>query len=114
MTQPKHTPGPWLVGPLAGRDDANGNDERVIHLYDGGPVIATAWPMGEDFDRTDAPEREANARLIAKAPELLELIRAYLNATSRTGVSAVLVDKAALDRADEAARALLAEIDGGA
>jgi hypothetical protein len=71
----QHTAGPWQVGPLANREDGNGNDERVIELYDGGPCIATAWPMGEDCDREDAPAREANARLIAAAPDLLAALR---------------------------------------
>lgn len=69
------TPGPWEVGPLAGREDGNGNDERVIQLYDGGPVIASAWPMGEDFNKEDAPERDANARLLAAAWEMHELLQ---------------------------------------
>lgn len=85
-TKTTHTPGPWQVGTLANREDGNGDDERIIEQYPGGPVIGTAWPMGEDFDgENDHAEREANARLIAAAPELLAVARAVLDAWHANG-----------------------------
>lgn len=65
-----HTPGPWHVGRLDGGD----MDERVIEVYDGGPVIGTVWQMGADFDGEvdNSPERDANANVIAAGPELLD------------------------------------------
>lgn len=65
-----HTPGPWQLGGLTGRGDDN--DERIIELYDGGPVIGVAWVMGDDFSDAHAPQREANANVIAAAPDLLD------------------------------------------
>jgi hypothetical protein len=105
----KHTPGPWEVGPLANREDGNGNDERVIETYDGGPTIATAWPMADDFNRDDAPEREANARLIAAAPDLLDLVSRLVGevVTPEYGTDLV-IDPAVIHEA----RALLAQIEG--
>lgn len=55
----KHTQGPWKRGVTSPK----------IYGADGEPV-ARAW-----HDR-DAIEREANARLIAAAPELLEALEA--------------------------------------
>jgi hypothetical protein len=51
------------VGALANREDGHGMDERQIN-GEGDDVIATVWPIAEDFNTEDAPEREANARLI--------------------------------------------------
>lgn len=66
-----HTPGPWQVSA-----ELFDIENRPIELSPGGPVIAVVWPMGEDFDDTDtAPQREANARLIAAAPDLLAVVR---------------------------------------
>jgi len=66
MTQ--HTPGPWVQG--------NEDDFRGI------PIERSDVPLGAyvaianvPVDYSDRPEREANARLIAAAPELLEFVR---------------------------------------
>lgn len=97
----QHTPAPWY-------DDETGEyitTARVIRRN--GIVICRMecrYPMKK-------PEADANARLIVAAPELHALVTAYRAATSRTGVAAVLVDRAALDAADAAADALLARID---
>jgi hypothetical protein len=60
MSQPKHTPGPWTVDPHF-LDDIMAAD---------GLDVATVVLTGEHC--RDMPERRANARLIAAAPELLE------------------------------------------
>ena len=62
--QAKHTPGPWAVHPISARVDA----------FVGGtplPVCELLWPTDE---RSEA-ETEANARLIAAAPNLLAALR---------------------------------------
>ena len=56
----QHTPGPWSVSKLATPDYA---PEFAIHAGD------------DDLARTMNGDSEANARLIAAAPELLELVR---------------------------------------
>jgi hypothetical protein len=73
----KHTPGPWQVGTT----DSEGN--LAVELYDSGPITALVLPMGEDFDSSHAPERDANARLIAAAPELLEALQAFVDSWGR-------------------------------
>jgi hypothetical protein len=66
----KHTPGPWHVH--SGKLRPNFPTEIfAIHSEDGQEVVG--WT---GFDGTAFPEdREANARLAAAAPELLEACR---------------------------------------
>lgn len=59
----KHTPGPWAARKP---DDIGGS--RVYADCKGGSLIATPGYM------RDESESEANARLIAAAPELLEAL----------------------------------------
>ena len=64
-TRPTHTPGPWDVEPKGSR-----------HFVDGADGLTVAY-----LDRAGVRERseiEANARLIASAPELLEALEAVL------------------------------------
>lgn len=103
-----HTPGPWQVGPTGA--GAHGADERHI-IGEADEVICSVWPMGDDFNIDETPgypTREANARLIAKAPELLELVR-RCEYCHDGGDSFSLQER---DRWLETARTLLAEIDG--
>lgn len=57
----KHTPGPWVVE----------DSRRFNYQMD---LTAGPSPLGVIFGRMDGAENEANARLIAAAPELLELL----------------------------------------
>ena len=107
MTKPTigHTPGPWAV-----KEYDNGfTGEYGLHgIFAAGavtPLVPSVWG-------STLAESDANARLIAATPELRDLLERYRRATSRTGQTAVLVDKAALDAADADADALLARIDG--
>lgn len=59
----KHTPGPWLVSPFVA---------RVDNPRDNLPICALLWPT----DERSEDETEANARLIAAAPDLLEAANA--------------------------------------
>lgn len=94
-----HTPGPWVV---------------AMHLtcFDGDQVItvssrsedAVIWPSG--FRHTD--NYKANARLIAKTPELLafaeKVFRTFLDAQHQGSVESSLRDeaKALIDAATKA------------
>ena len=63
MSKPKHTPGPWVVSkcPI--------DQELMISTYESPNYLASTFKYGfED-------EVEANARLIAAAPELLEVAK---------------------------------------
>ena len=71
MTQDKHTPGPWVVA-------KDRNKVRRIFAGDSGPQVATAsifanWMPVERSAEAHAVA-DANARLIAAAPELLEAL----------------------------------------
>lgn len=65
----QHTPGPWRVN---GRS-IDATDVCVA-------TIETIYraPAGSYYDRAYVAETEANARLIAAAPELLDALRAVL------------------------------------
>lgn len=62
-----HTPGPWRwVGPFLDASDL---------VSDHGPIIEYQSYEGQSFAGTSDAQDEANARLIAAAPELLEALR---------------------------------------
>jgi len=67
----KHTPGPWLVRHVAGGApclvDANGAP--------GSPAVASTNVAGAQS--LPLEDRQANARLIAASPELLELAKRF-------------------------------------
>lgn len=76
MSTAKHTPGPWFVYP-------HHLDRFTIGDYNGGSgpcrVVADCAPRAcitgaGDLTKGEA-ESEANARLIAAAPEMLEILR---------------------------------------
>lgn len=74
--QAKHTPGPWRT------DGFHGRIEKITPQEDSGVCVAV-MPMWEaEYEA----EKNANARLIAAAPEMLEALRQtelqleYLNA----------------------------------
>lgn len=65
MTE-KHTPGPWAL------DDSECGDLRLLDLEGRTLVLVPGcWPDRRD---DDDPEAVANARLIAAAPDMLELL----------------------------------------
>lgn len=66
MTNTQHTPGPWTA---LGRDGYNSIIIRAEH--------ASHWPalVPEFNEIARDPEQEANARLIAAAPDLIDALR---------------------------------------
>jgi len=71
MTTPSHTPGPWKVAGRYGKysdeiTDANGQAIAWVFTRKADPQIVTGV--------LDSPEGQANASLIAAAPELLEAL----------------------------------------
>lgn len=67
-TKAKHTPGPWTTGPHYTNEAIY--IQQPCETSNGGWLVATVW--GED--------KEANARLIAAAPELLAALEAMVKA----------------------------------
>lgn len=63
----KHTPGPWEVGPV--------DDTVVTHVGADGVRLVVAEIDGDYNQPETWPIMEANARLIAAAPELLDFAR---------------------------------------
>ena len=93
MTQ--HTPGPWrIVRTSEYTDDPTDTKIQSIQDANGGTVLYTNSGY---FKPT-----EANARLIAAAPEMLAIIRAYVDGDNGTRHGFV----------DDRARALLAKVEG--
>ena len=74
----KHTPGPWSIQPVP-------HEDMIAVLQDGDGYESddrSTWPNGGcDLAECFGPERKANARLIAAAPELLE----FAEEVRRTG-----------------------------
>lgn len=65
----KHTPGPWWLGTPRkdGYISVSGNKHDDL--------ARVVWQMEDDrYCRSNSPEQEANARLIAAAPDLLEAL----------------------------------------
>ena len=67
----KHTPGPWVVGPV--------DDTVVTHLGADGVRREVAQIDGNYNEPDLWPVMEANARLIAAAPDVAEALKACLN-----------------------------------
>lgn len=80
--QAKHTPGPWHVRYRQKRSDFDGGMPEIVGDENGLPVIADIRWNGENEEYG-----QANARLIAAAPELLEACkRAYAELDDRYDV----------------------------
>ena len=96
-TRPEHTPGPWTV------------DNQYIHGPDGIRFLAVA---GDGAG-------QANARLIAAAPTLLEALAGCADALREAGKDFAQANKLAVrpnlyELHERAARAAIAKAKGGA
>lgn len=69
MNEPKHTPGPWELDER--RDAHQWPDAYIIKGY-GANVLACVYDTGNDHVLTHG---QANARLIAAAPEMLAALQ---------------------------------------
>lgn len=86
-----HTPGPWRISRLKSfRWNSPSTPVAEImrdHLYEDGSV--KTWVVGEVFLSTSdgtvgALEREANARIIAAAPEMFEALTMFMREHDQT------------------------------
>jgi hypothetical protein len=102
-TTQQHTPGPWTARQY---DHAIDGPRWYIHAMVGGganPSLANLYVIA-DIGRHDA---EANARLIALAPEMAEFVRSILDPLDLSTDAEDLIA-----RYEEQARALLARLEG--
>lgn len=103
MTQAQHTPGPWML-----TEGDRFDKEMVIttqHRLD--ESIGCICEMDVYFTGQIGIEQEANARLIAAAPELLEALQNMLGLTEAS-------DYMALSEIEQQARAAIVKATGGA
>lgn len=74
MSEGKHTPGPWRVSTCNGNHVLKDNDNHKSKFHGTTIMVANC-----DYQQTSVGgSKQANARLIAAAPELLEAARAVL------------------------------------
>lgn len=95
MTNAKHTPGPWGIDRYVVK---SGDDEGAEMLSIKNVCRISQQPNGHKQDETD----EANARLIAAAPELLEALERAadeLHRAQNSNGSQWLIDEEAKARA---------------
>ena len=90
MKNAKHTPGPWEVDQI---------DQSTIQIKAAGVIVAEVY-SGSTFTRL-SDEQQANARLIAAAPELLSALQqaiAWMDG-ERTAIDALTNARAIITKA---------------
>lgn len=104
-----HTPGPWMLGEsgvtVFGRSDWIAGDEVIQRV-----AICNSDGLyhSRSTERQLIHEAEANARLIAAAPDLLALARYVLRVRDEAG----LVDHPAWVSICDRADAIIAQVEG--
>jgi hypothetical protein len=91
----QHTPGPWVWGYY-------GMNDEWVRTGDGEAVVPVGYNQSE---------REANARLIAAAPELLAALKRAIEVLDAEGITYGNCDDEPLDVLN-AARAAIAKAEG--
>ena len=74
MTETKHTPGPWKT--------RKGFFSDAVEIYKPKHLMKPFIPTEIAIIRIEGPEGEANAHLIATAPDLLEALRSIAAITT--------------------------------
>lgn len=104
LTDLKHSPGPWRLADTDVVADAFGEEVLIAGVYAGG------YTRGGNGNR----ERlEANARLIAAAPELLEALKAILADCGETTMDGYVENSIHSDEVNKA-RAAISKATGAA
>ena len=101
----KHTPGNWIAKPIDSAD--------WIDLVTDDPETCGGLAHSLPFASCRHFNQEANARLIAAAPELLEALEALLREVSKVrDARPGEADWTRLNQADEAAWAVISKAEG--
>jgi hypothetical protein len=77
----QHTPGPWFIGSGNGENSIRAKNGRMKLYYDG---CTTLYPICNIVSGWNTEEDNANLRLIAAAPQMLEALRTALEAMGDT------------------------------
>ena len=101
-----HTPGPWILDGFEVSGEISGAAIcRVLEADD--------FPCVEEGTEADVQaECEANARLVAAAPDLLEALRKLMALNDNRGTFGGELYQDRVDRAWDEARAALAKAEG--
>jgi hypothetical protein len=110
----KHTPGPWKLS-----HSGYANAPFVLHVGDVNPNYNRRYPLQgvdwiaeiRDDESEDHPRYEANARLIAAAPQLLAILKTIVAQLHNTCVSDMESGDAMCVSVDEA-KAAIAKAEG--
>ena len=109
MSATKHTPGPWTTNGfnIFGPPDNRSQHANGLTLVGGVVDDANDWrnrPVGDPINRAEfREEREANARLVAAAPELLAALEGLVDrfvGHTDTDDAAILAALAAIAKAE--------------
>lgn len=99
MTNVKHTPGPWIVSGLPAM-----YDEAVNAVGSDGPLCVARLPRTGQIGSRYKDEVDANARLIASAPDLLAALRVMVGDDPTPNIGGIAMARAAIARAEGGAR----------
>lgn len=92
-----HTPGPWSQSHREGPD---GMWNTQVYDDSGATIATLAWYPVELPNGVTTTAREANARLIAAAPDLLVALKRFVNEVEMQGHVVVEVALAAIAKAE--------------
>ena len=120
---PRHTPGPWTIEPGDSGDPSVGvaptptivfttipnREDRFIDIA---VVGSTVYDNGEDGNALSWGDPEANARLIAAAPDMFRFVEAFASVPTEGEVPGHWSDTAAMDRMIQTAREIVAKAEG--
>jgi len=107
-TEAKHTPGPWIVCTMDDSDNALSIEQDRLARGDEEPsIVAEVDLCGDGIDRTTG---EANARLIAAAPDLLAACEESLRVLTLESVTDRLYTQPGMEQGYEAIDILRAAI----
>jgi len=110
----QHTPGPWKIQSPS-HPDINQREDKLIYAKSGDEFlhIAEVYQYQNDNNHEANGTAPANARLIAAAPEMLDLFRELLNEVEEYANIAKPPVSNRLNGKTNKARALISRIEGG-
>ena len=91
MSNAKHTPGPWLAKHRQGADEMYRTE---VYSEQHGGIATCDWTPKNCGNGVTSTYREANARLIASAPELLEALQKMLDVWEHGGIATYPIGEA--------------------